>query len=67
VLYTPPGGAPETIGRDATQGSCREGWQYSADGNSVVLCGRACDQVRTDQTGVVEILFGCETVTVEPK
>jgi hypothetical protein len=67
VLYTPPGGASETIPRAASLNDCEEGWQYSADGGSIVLCGRACDQVRTDATGAVELLFGCETVTARPK
>lgn len=67
VLYTPPGGGTVTIARDASTSGCEEGWQYSADGRSVVLCGRACEQVRIDATGSVELLFGCETVTTQPK
>lgn len=68
VLYTPPGAStPSTIARDPSTSDCQEGWQYSSDGSSIVLCGRACEQVRTDGSGAVELLFGCETVTTQPK
>jgi Mg-chelatase subunit ChlD len=67
VLYTPDGGDAETIARDASPSDCSEGWQYSRDGASIVLCGAACDRVRADPTGAVEVLFGCETVVTKPK
>jgi hypothetical protein len=67
VLYTPPGGTAVTIARDPSSTSCQEGWQYSSEADRIVLCGRACEQVRTDATGTVELLFGCETVTAKPK
>jgi hypothetical protein len=37
------------------------GWQYSADGTKVLLCGSACDEVRSDPNAKVDIEFGCET------
>jgi hypothetical protein len=67
VLYTPAGGATETIGRDPSVSDCNEGWQYSADGKKIVLCGAACDRVSSTQSGQVEILFGCDTVIAKPK
>lgn len=67
VLYTPPDGTAVTIARDPSASECQEGWQYSPEGDSIVLCGRSCEQVRTDGTGTVEVLFGCETVTAQPK
>jgi hypothetical protein len=68
VLYTPVGGATETIGRDPSDSACLEGWQYSADGKSIVLCGDACARAKADRAGQVEVLFGCQTVTApEPK
>jgi Mg-chelatase subunit ChlD len=67
VLYTPDGGDAETIARDASANDCSEGWQYSSDGASIVLCGAACDRVRVEPNGAVEVLFGCETVVTKPK
>jgi hypothetical protein len=37
------------------------GWQYSADGTKVLLCGDACDAVRADPSNKVDIEFGCQT------
>jgi Mg-chelatase subunit ChlD len=67
VIYTPEGRDAETIARDASASDCSEGWQYSTDGGSIVLCGSACDRVREDPTGAVEVLFGCETVVTKPR
>jgi hypothetical protein len=67
VLYTPNGAEAVTIGRDPSSSACSEGWQYSADGASIVLCGAACELVRADPTGTVEVLFGCETVVSKPR
>jgi hypothetical protein len=62
VLFTPQNGATETIARDPSAGDCDEGWQYSANGQNLVLCGDACNHVRVDPESTVEVLFGCETV-----
>jgi hypothetical protein len=62
VLYTPKGGRTATLGRDPSASDCLEGWQYSADGQNIVLCGDACQAVRADPQSTIEVLFGCETV-----
>jgi hypothetical protein len=67
VLYTPEGADTETIAREASTDECNEGWQYSADGKNIVLCGAACERVRAEPNGTVEVLFGCETVVSEPR
>jgi hypothetical protein len=67
VLYTPPGGDSETIARDASAADCSEGWQYSGDGKNIVLCGDACERVRSEPDSTVEVLFGCETVVQKPR
>lgn len=67
VLFTPKGGTSATIGRDPSESDCREGWQYSADGSRIVLCGDTCDAVRADSQSTVEVLFGCETIKAPPK
>lgn len=67
VLYTPSGGKAETIPRDSSASECTEGWQYSEDGEHIVLCGDACDAAKADVGAKVEVLFGCETVSSEPR
>jgi hypothetical protein len=68
VLYTSGAGTTETIGRDPSERGCTEGWQYSDDGMSIVLCGEACAKVKDDAEGKVEVLFGCKTITApEPR
>lgn len=66
VLYTPGGGTQETIGRDKTTGCAEgaDGWQWNAAGDAILLCGPACDRVKRDPTGKVEIKFGCATEDV---
>jgi hypothetical protein len=59
VLFTPAGGTREVISKDAS-GRCTEGWQYSDDGEQVVLCGSTCDRVQASQ-GTLSLQFGCET------
>ncbi|HEV8244278.1 MAG TPA: hypothetical protein VGP93_00785, partial [Polyangiaceae bacterium] len=67
VLYTPPGGLTETVARDPSTTDCSDGWQYSADGQNIMLCGDACDAVRAKPESTIEVLFGCQTVTGKPK
>lgn len=67
VLYTPDGADTETIARDPSSGDCSEGWQYSADGKNIMLCGEACERVRAEPNSTVEVLFGCETVVSKPR
>lgn len=67
VLYTPNGGATETVARDPSTTRCDEGWQYTEDGRNIVLCGDACAAVRAHPSSTVEVLFGCQTITRKPK
>jgi hypothetical protein len=60
---TSPDGSTSVIVQDKSAG-CQDGangWQYSADGTKVLLCGSACDEVRSDPNAKVDIEFGCET------
>jgi len=59
VLFTPRGGQAEVIAQSQT-GSCNEGWQYSADGRQVLLCGATCDTVKGSD-GSLSLQFGCAT------
>lgn len=67
VLYTPSGGKAETVARDPSKSDCDRGWQYTADGQSITLCGDACSAAQADPGAKVEIILGCRTVTSEPR
>ncbi|HTQ02596.1 MAG TPA: vWA domain-containing protein [Polyangiaceae bacterium] len=67
VLYTPSGGKTKTIARDPSKSDCNQGWQYTADGQNITLCGDACAAAQADPGAQVQILLGCKTVTVEPR
>lgn len=62
VLYTPNGGTTETIARDPSATECNQGWQYTADGRNITLCGDACAAVRANPSSTIEVLFGCQTI-----
>ena len=68
VNYTPgSGGAAQEIPRNDNI-SCNDpantGWQYSTDGTKIVLCGAACETVKSDPQAKVSVVLGCETHTV---
>jgi hypothetical protein len=48
-----------------------DGWQFAtkADGSQdlsrVVICGKACDQVRADASARVDVVLGCETIVLQ--
>ncbi len=58
VEYTPSGGSSQDIVQDPT---CGNGWKYSTDGKQIILCGPACDMVKNDPNGTINIVFGCNT------
>jgi len=62
VSYSLGSGAPVPIDKDATK-PCEtaEGWQYSADGKHILLCGSVCAKVKGDTTAKVSIEYGCGT------
>ena len=37
------------------------GWQYSADGTKILLCGDDCEAARNDPGSKVNVEFGCQT------
>jgi hypothetical protein len=42
-----------------------DGWQYSEDSTKIRLCGPACDSVREDEGGRVDVVLGCPVQGVE--
>jgi len=65
VKYTPgAGGAPVQFPRNdnyACNDPLNNGWQYSADGKKIELCGSACKTVKSDGGAKVSIVLGCKT------
>jgi len=62
VTFTPGSGDVVSVLRDDRAcDSEAQGWQYSADGTKIVLCGTICDQARSDAAGEVKIELGCPT------
>ncbi len=61
VIYSPSTGGAIPIKRDDTK-PCEpgaNGWQYSADGKKIFLCGTACSGLKADPGGKVSVQFGC--------
>jgi hypothetical protein len=63
VFFTPSSGTPAVILKHTGTGPCLDGWQYSADGNSVELCPNTCEIVRKDPSPQLDVIFGCKTRT----
>jgi len=59
VLFTPRTGSAERIAQ-SDGAACSDGWRYSDDGASVLLCSSTCDRVRGSQ-GTLSLEFGCAT------
>ena len=59
VLFTPRAGSAERIAQSEGN-ACSEGWRYSDDGASVLLCSSTCDRVKSSQ-GTLSLEFGCAT------
>jgi hypothetical protein len=45
--------------KDCNNGA--DGWQYSADGKKVILCGQVCESVKQNPDDKVTVEFGCQT------
>ncbi len=63
VRVTSSDGRSSGIVQDATRpcDAGADGWQFSSDGSSILLCGSACGAVRADGGSTVEIELGCTT------
>jgi hypothetical protein len=68
VNYTNAAGTVTTLPQDPANVSCAagSGWQYSADGKQINLCGKACNDVKADKGGKIQVLFGCATQIGNP-
>lgn len=65
VIYTPGSGGDDVlVGRDDSA-SCQNGWQFDSQGR-VVLCPATCSTAQNDPMGKIELLFGCDSVDVNP-
>jgi hypothetical protein len=67
VIYEPGTGGSTTVLKDDSKpcDNGANGWQYSADGTKIKLCGGICAQVKADPKGAVSIALGCATQAVK--
>lgn len=54
-------GAEETIPRDRDHA---DGWDYSEDGERILLHGAACERAQALDDGRIDVLFGCPTILI---
>jgi hypothetical protein len=68
VEFTSGTGSVTQVLQDPPNTACSagSGWQYSADGTQITLCGKACNDVKADKGGKIQVLFGCDTVIGDP-
>ncbi|MFI5054015.1 MAG: hypothetical protein ACHQDE_06600 [Acidimicrobiia bacterium] len=62
VVYSPAdGSSPVLVPKDDSSpcDSGANGWQYSQDGSTILLCGPACDTLRKDRGDRVDVVLGC--------
>jgi hypothetical protein len=69
VKYTTSAGVSTKVLQDPPGVTCDQGsgWQYSADGKQIDLCGAACNAVKADPSGKIQVLFGCATEVSPPR
>jgi hypothetical protein len=61
VEFTPGSGKPVSILQDNKPCDQADGWQYNDDKTKILLCGGACDLVKSDTKGKITITLGCQT------
>ena len=63
VKIKAPDGTVTDILKDANKDCAAgaNGWQYSADGKTILLCGTACDDVKANPEAKVSVEFGCQS------
>lgn len=68
VNYTSSAGVATKVLQDPAGVTCDKGagWQYSSDGKQINLCGAACNAVKADPGGKIQVLFGCTTEVGNP-
>ncbi len=69
VTYTDAAGKVSKVLQDPANTACSmgSGWQYSADGSQINLCGALCDSIKANPGGKLQVLFGCATEVAPPK
>lgn len=65
VIYSTGSGSTETLLGRNEDPNCNEGWQLDDD-NKLTLCPATCELVKANPQARIELLFGCDTVDVEP-
>jgi hypothetical protein len=58
LVFVPKTEEPLLVLRSSTA-DCDEGWYFSADSKTVVLCEKTCDRAQADADSSLELFFGC--------
>lgn len=68
VVWTPTSGKSEDVLQDKSKpcDAGANGWQYSADGTKILLCGDACAKAQADLGSKLTVEFGCSTKIKPP-
>jgi hypothetical protein len=66
VIFETHAGKQVRVGRDPSESRCDRGWQYSPDGQQIVLCTDTCSEVAASK-GSVTLEFGCATEFDAPR
>ena len=65
VRYTPGAGSPRDVLFAGSEADCgpQGGWYYDDPTNPTVVkvCPATCDEIRVDNSGKIDVLFGCDT------
>jgi hypothetical protein len=62
-VFSSQSGAQFLISRSDGE-TCDHGSSYTEDGSRIVLCDATCQFVQSEVGGILELLFGCETIDV---
>jgi hypothetical protein len=66
-----PGAVPQLVSQTPSRARCnaKDGWYYDkpTDPAFISLCPKTCDAIRAADSGKLEVLIGCKTITDAPK
>jgi hypothetical protein len=63
VIYTNGAGEHWLLLRSATT-DCAVGWHFNGERESLTLCKDSCRKVKSDPTGAIQLLYGCQDILV---
>jgi Mg-chelatase subunit ChlD len=68
VVYSPADGSQPSLILKDDRSPCdngADGWQYTDNATKITLCGKACDEVRSNRGARVDVVLGCPFQAVQ--